>query len=86
MLLPLLAWSYDGELLRAYPAEDSTGKLTTKATLKVLHSASRWRVFKFPVPLKDNTHAEIHPVGAPPNFAYAGTQQSRKFARKGGRL
>jgi hypothetical protein len=56
-----IALNDDGGLLRADPAEDSTPKPITKATLEgsALH---------FTVTLKDDAYAEIHPVGAPPNM------------------
>ncbi|HVH86429.1 MAG TPA: M56 family metallopeptidase [Terriglobales bacterium] len=59
----------DGTLLQAAPSEDSTPTPITKATLE--GSALRVTVkdgFAFTVTLKDDTHAEIHPVGAPPNM------------------
>lgn len=67
-----IALDDDGELLRADPSEDSTPTSITKATLE--GSALHVRVgggnmsFEFIVTLKDDTHAEIHPVGAPPNM------------------
>jgi hypothetical protein len=62
-----IALNDEGGLLRADPAEDSTPKLITKARLE--GSALRITVmdgFEFTVTLKDDTHAEIRPVGAPP--------------------
>jgi len=59
----------DGGLLRADPSEDSTPTPITKATLEgsSLHITVTGG-FAFTVILKDDTHAEIHPVGAPPNM------------------
>jgi beta-lactamase regulating signal transducer with metallopeptidase domain len=59
----------DGGLLRADPAEHSTPMPIANATLE--GSAVHITVtdgFAFTVTLKDDTHAEIHPVGAPPNM------------------
>jgi len=58
----------DGGLLRADPAEDSTPKPITKATLEgsALHIVAD--DFEFIVTLKDDKHAEIHPVEAPPKM------------------
>jgi hypothetical protein len=59
----------DGGLLRAAPTEDSTPLSIAKATLE--GSALHVRVaggFEFIVSLKDDAHAEIHPVAAPPNM------------------
>jgi beta-lactamase regulating signal transducer with metallopeptidase domain len=64
-----IALKDDGGLLRADSSEDRTSKPITKATLE--GSALHVTVadgFEFMVTLKDNTHAEIHPVGAPPNM------------------
>ena len=64
-----IALNDDGGLLRADPSDDSKPKAITKATLE--GSSLHVRVadgFEFMVTLKDNTHAEIHPVGAPPNM------------------
>ena len=64
-----IALKDDGSLLRADPSEDSTPKPITKATLE--GSALHITVadgFEFMVSLKDNNHAEIRPVGAPPNM------------------
>ena len=55
-----------GGLLRAAPAEDATPKRIDRATLE--GSALRIKVsdgFQFIVTLIDDTHAEIHPMGAP---------------------
>jgi beta-lactamase regulating signal transducer with metallopeptidase domain len=56
----------DGGLRQADPAEDNTPTPITKATLEgsVLH-ITVGDDFAFTVTLKDATHAEIHPVGAP---------------------
>jgi beta-lactamase regulating signal transducer with metallopeptidase domain len=58
----------DGGLLRADPAEDSTPKPITKATLEgsALHIVAD--DFEFIVTLKDDKHAEIHPIEAPPKM------------------
>jgi hypothetical protein len=63
-----IALNDDGRLTRADPAEDSSPKPITKATLEgsALHITTDG--FQFTVTLKDDTHAEIHPVGAPPNM------------------
>lgn len=64
-----IALNDDGGLLRADPSDDSKPKQITKATLE--GSALHITVadgFEFMVTLKDNTHAEIRPVGAPPNM------------------
>jgi beta-lactamase regulating signal transducer with metallopeptidase domain len=64
-----IALKDDGSLLRADPSDDSKPKQITKATLE--GSALHITVadgFEFMVTLKDNTHAEIRPVGAPPNM------------------
>jgi beta-lactamase regulating signal transducer with metallopeptidase domain len=58
----------DGGLLRADPAEDSRPKPITKATLEgsALHIVAD--DFEFIVTLKDDRHAEIHPIEAPPKM------------------
>ncbi len=58
----------NGGLLRADPSEDSTPVPITKAWLEgsALHIITDG--MHFIVTLKDDTHAEIHPVGAPPNM------------------
>jgi hypothetical protein len=64
-----IALDDDGGLLRADPTEDSTPLSIAKATLE--GSALHVRVtggFEFIVTLKDDAHAEIHPVAAPPNM------------------
>ena len=67
-----IALNADGGLSRADPSEDSTPKPITKARLE--GSSVRVTVgggnelFEFIVTLKDETHAEIHPKGAPPNM------------------
>jgi hypothetical protein len=64
-----IALKDDGSLLRADPSEDSTPKPITKATLEgsTLHLTVTGG-FEFAVNLKDSSHAEIRPVGAPPNM------------------
>ena len=64
-----IALNDDGRLLRADPSDDSKPKPITKATLE--GSALHITVadgFEFMVTAKDDTHAEIRPVGAPPNM------------------
>jgi beta-lactamase regulating signal transducer with metallopeptidase domain len=64
-----IALNDDGGLRQADPSDDSKPKSITKATLE--GSALHITVadgFEFMVTLKDNTHAEIRPVGAPPNM------------------
>jgi beta-lactamase regulating signal transducer with metallopeptidase domain len=58
----------DGGLLRADPSEDSTPKPITTAKLEgsALHIVAD--NFEFVVTLKDDKHAEIHPVEAPPKM------------------
>ena len=63
-----IALDDNGELSQADPADDSTPK-PIKATLE--GSALHVTVsdgFEFTVALKDDTHAEIRPVGAPPKM------------------
>jgi beta-lactamase regulating signal transducer with metallopeptidase domain len=64
-----IALDDDGGLLRADPSEDSAPQSITKASLEgsVLHVTVGGGI-EFIVTLKDDTHAEIHPVGAPPNM------------------
>jgi len=64
-----IALNDDGTLRRADPAEDTTPKRIAKARLEgsALHITVT-SGFEFTVTLKDDTHAEIHPVGAPPNM------------------
>jgi beta-lactamase regulating signal transducer with metallopeptidase domain len=64
-----IALSDDGALSHADPSEDSTPKPITKASLE--GSALHITVsdgFEFIVTLKDDTHAEIKPGGAPPKM------------------
>jgi beta-lactamase regulating signal transducer with metallopeptidase domain len=67
-----IALNDDGGLSQADPSEDSGPSPITKATLE--GSALRVTVgdgngpFEFVVTLKDETHAEILPKGAPPNM------------------
>jgi len=64
-----IALNDDGGLRQADPSEDSAPAPITKATLE--GSALHITVgdgFAFTVTLKDATHAEIHPAGAPPNM------------------
>jgi beta-lactamase regulating signal transducer with metallopeptidase domain len=61
--------SDDGGLSQADPSEDSTPKSISKATLdgSALHITVA-DGFEFTVTLKNGTHAEILPGGAPPNM------------------
>ncbi|HYL77591.1 MAG TPA: M56 family metallopeptidase [Bryobacteraceae bacterium] len=64
-----IALNDDGTLSQADPSEDSTPKPIAKARLE--GSALRVTVtdgFEFIVTLKDDTHAEIRPVEAPPKM------------------
>jgi hypothetical protein len=64
-----IALNDDGRLIRADPAEDIAPKPITRATLEGsgLHIATT-DGFEFTVTLKDGTHAEIYPAGAPQNM------------------
>ena len=67
-----IALNDDGGLLQADPSEDSTPTPIRKATLegsalRVIVGDGK-RPFEFTVTLKDDTHAEVHPAGAPPNM------------------
>jgi beta-lactamase regulating signal transducer with metallopeptidase domain len=64
-----IALNDHGGLLRADPSEDSAPRPITKARLEgsALH-ITIMDGFEFIVTLKDDTHAEIHPGGAPPNM------------------
>jgi hypothetical protein len=64
-----IALNGEGRLLRADPSEDSAPKPITKARLEgsALH-ITVMDGFEFIVTLKDDTHAEIQPGGAPPNM------------------
>lgn len=67
-----IALDDNGDLSRADPTEDSTPTPISKTKLQ----GAGLRVtiddgaqpFEFVVTLKDATHAEIHPIGAPPNM------------------
>jgi len=64
-----IALNDDGELLRADPAEDITPEPITRAGLEgAALQITTGDGFSFTVTLKDDTHAEIHPAGAPPNM------------------
>jgi hypothetical protein len=67
-----IALNHDGGLMRADPTEDSTPSPITKAKLEgsALHVTvgDGKEPIEFIVTLKDETHAEIHPKGAPPNM------------------
>lgn len=67
-----IALNEDGGLRRADPSDDGTATPISKATLEgsALHVTVGQgdRPFEFTVTLKDDTHAEILPVGAPPNM------------------
>ena len=64
-----IALNDDGELVRADPSEDTTPKPITTARLEgsALHVTVKGG-FEFLVSLKDDSHVEIRPVGAPPNM------------------
>src|ERR1700680_4245892 len=64
-----IALNDDGGLLRADPSENSAPSPITKAKLEgsALH-ITVMDGFEFIVTLKDETHAEIHPKGAPSNM------------------
>ena len=67
-----IALDDDGGLSRADPSENSTPSPITEAKLEgsALHVTvmDGNESFKFIVTLKDETHAEIHPEGAPPKM------------------
>jgi beta-lactamase regulating signal transducer with metallopeptidase domain len=67
-----IALNDEGGLSQADPTEDSTPKPITKASLEgsALHVTvgEGKEPFEFIVTLKDETHAEIHPKGAPRNM------------------
>ena len=67
-----IALNDNGELSRADPSENSAPKPITKTKLEgnALHVTvmDENQPFEFIVTLKDATHAEIHPIGAPPNM------------------
>ena len=67
-----IALNDDGRLSRADPSEDSTPSPITKAKLEgsALHVTvgDGNEPIEFVVTLKDETHAEIHPKGAPPKM------------------
>jgi hypothetical protein len=61
-----------GELSKADPSDNSAASLIRKTkregnALRVTVGAGK-QPFEFIVTLKDATHAEIHPIGAPPNM------------------
>jgi beta-lactamase regulating signal transducer with metallopeptidase domain len=64
-----IALNDDGGLRQADPSDDTTPKVITEARLdgSALHITVA-DGFKFVMTLKDTTHAEIRPVGAPPNM------------------
>jgi hypothetical protein len=67
-----IALNDDGGLSRADPTDKTAPVPISKAELtgSALHVTvgDGSRPFEFTVTLKDETHAEIHPVGAPPNM------------------
>jgi hypothetical protein len=74
-----IALNDDGTLRQADPSEDSAPKPIAKARLQ--DSALRVTVadgFEVIVTLKDDTHAEIRPVGAPPNMKPIPAEKARK--------
>jgi beta-lactamase regulating signal transducer with metallopeptidase domain len=76
-----IALNDDGGLRQADPSEDSTPSPIRKA--KIEDSALHVTVgegkdtFEFTVTLKDDTHAEIHPQGAPPNMKPIPAEKAR---------
>jgi len=64
-----IALDDDGELSRAEPSDNSAPAPISKTKLEsnALHVTVMEGV-EFIVTLKDATHAEIHPIGAPPNM------------------
>jgi hypothetical protein len=64
-----IALNDDGELSQADPSENTTPVKITRTTMEgnVLHVTVA-DGFEFTVTLKDATHAEIHPIGAPANM------------------
>ena len=64
-----IALKSDGSLLRADPSDDAAPKEITRASLEgsSLHITVA-DGFEFTVTNKDETHAEIHPLRAPPNM------------------
>ena len=64
-----IALNNDGELSKADPSDNSAPSPISKAKLEgnALH-VTVGDGFEFIVTLKDATHAEIHPVSAPPNM------------------
>jgi hypothetical protein len=73
-----IALKGDGSLLRADPSDDTTPKQITRATLEgsSLHITMA-DGFEFTVTKKDDTHAEIHPMGAPPNMKPISAEEVR---------
>jgi len=67
-----IALDDNGELSRADPSDNSAPSQISKAKLEgnALHVTvtDGNQPFEFIVTLKDATHAEIHPIGAPPNM------------------
>jgi hypothetical protein len=67
-----IALNDDGELSHADPTEDSTptpiGKTKLEGNTLRVTVGNANQPFEFVVTLKDATHAEIHPVGAPSNM------------------
>ena len=67
-----IALDDNGELSRADPSDNSAPSQITKTKLdgNTLHVTvmDENQPFEFTVTLKDPTHAEIHPMGAPPNM------------------
>jgi beta-lactamase regulating signal transducer with metallopeptidase domain len=64
-----IALGDDGELIRADPSDNSAPSQISKTKLEgnALHVTVTGG-FEFLMTLKDATHAEIHPIGAPPNM------------------
>lgn len=67
-----IALNDDGGLSRADPSEDSSQSPITKTRLEgsslQVTVGDGSEPIEFTVTLRDETHAEIHPKGAPPNM------------------
>ena len=67
-----IALDDDGYLSKADPTDDKTPSPIAKTKLEGnglrVTIGDGDQTFEFVVTLKDATHAEIHPVGAPPNM------------------
>jgi len=76
-----IALDDDGELSRADPADNSAPSPITRAEMEGhgLHVTVKDgnESFEFNVTLKDDTHAEIHPAGAPANMKPIQAEKAR---------